>query len=287
MPVTARRLVRKMRGGAQAHLIEADGGCFYVVKFVNNPQHRRILVNETIASVLLDYLRISQPETALVEVTPEFLESNPEVFIQLGTRRAAIPAGWHFGSRYPGDPGRTAVYDFLPDALLARVVNFNEYLGALVFDKWAGNADSRQSIFFRARIKEWAPAAGAHPLEKGFLAQMVDHGYLFDGPNWDFCDSPLQGLYYRPLVYEKVRGWDDFEPWLSQVVDFPEDVVDSALKSIPEAWLDGDREALGALLEHLLARRKRVPDLIREVTRGRINPFPNWRQGSGAARSVE
>jgi hypothetical protein len=287
MPLTAVRHIRKMRGGAQSHLLQADDGHWYVVKFRNNPQHRRILVNETIAAVLLDYLRISQPETTLVEVTPEFLESNPEVFIQLGTRRTAIPAGWHFGSRYPGDPGRTAVYDFLPDALLARVVNFNEYLGALVFDKWAGNADSRQSIFVRARIKEWAPEAGAHHLEKGFLAQMVDHGYLFDGPNWDFCDSPLQGLYYRPLVYEKVRGWDDFEPWLSQVVDFPEDVIDSALKRIPEAWLDGDREALGALLERLLARRKRVPDLIGEVRRGRANSFPNWGQGSGAAGSIE
>jgi hypothetical protein len=46
MPASARRLVRKMRGGAQAHLIEADDGHFYVVKFRNNPQGRRILVNE-------------------------------------------------------------------------------------------------------------------------------------------------------------------------------------------------------------------------------------------------
>ncbi|MCX6637426.1 MAG: hypothetical protein NT090_20420 [Acidobacteria bacterium] len=153
MPIIARRLVRKMRGGAQAHLMEADGGRFYVVKFVNNPQHRRILVNEMIASVLLDYLRISQPETAVIELTPQFLGENPDVFIQLGTRRAPVPPGWHFGSRYPGDPNLTAVYDFIPDALLSRVVNFNEFLGMLVFDKWAANADARQSIFFRARIK--------------------------------------------------------------------------------------------------------------------------------------
>ena len=56
MPVDARRLVRKMRGGAQAHLIEAADGHCYVVKFLNNPQHRRILVNEWIASVFLRYL---------------------------------------------------------------------------------------------------------------------------------------------------------------------------------------------------------------------------------------
>jgi hypothetical protein len=42
MPVNARRFIRKMRGGAQAHLLEADDGDYYIVKFQNNPQHRRI-----------------------------------------------------------------------------------------------------------------------------------------------------------------------------------------------------------------------------------------------------
>jgi hypothetical protein len=214
----------------------------------------------------------------VIELTPQFLGENPDVFIQLGTRRAPVPPGWHFGSRYPGDPNLTAVYDFIPDALLSRVVNFNEFLGMLVFDKWAANADARQSIFFRARIKEWSSGAPGQHLEKGFLAQMVDHGYLFDGPHWDFCDSPLQGLYFRPLVYEHVRGWDDFEPWLSQVMDFPEEVLDDALKRVPCGWLEGDHEALERLLEQLLARRKRVPDLVRDTTRGRVNPFPKWTQ---------
>ncbi|MEO7142944.1 MAG: hypothetical protein ABI165_05510, partial [Bryobacteraceae bacterium] len=65
MPVDAIRLIRKMRGGAQAHLIETGDGHFYVVKFRNNPQHRRILINERIASILLDYLQITAPPTVL------------------------------------------------------------------------------------------------------------------------------------------------------------------------------------------------------------------------------
>ena len=62
MPVLAKRLIRKMRGGAQAHLLECDDGHFYVVKFRNNPQHRRVLINEWLASAFLNYLRISTPE---------------------------------------------------------------------------------------------------------------------------------------------------------------------------------------------------------------------------------
>ena len=39
--------VRKMRGGAQAHLLRASDNRFYVTKFQNNPQGARILANDT------------------------------------------------------------------------------------------------------------------------------------------------------------------------------------------------------------------------------------------------
>jgi hypothetical protein len=275
MPIDAHRLIRKMRGGAQAHLMEASDGHFYVVKFRNNPQHRRILLNEAIAGVFFRYLKISSPETAVINISPEFIAANPEMGIQLGNRRVEVEPGWHFGSRYPGDPTRTAVYDFVPDALLDRVVNVGEFLGALVLDKWMCNADSRQSVFFRARLRDWVPSE--HPARIGFVAMMVDHGYAFNGPYWDFPDSPLQGLYFRPSVYSNVRGFDDFQPWIEQVVHFPVQVLDEALKQVPAQWLEGDAEALEALFERLLRRRERVPDLLRACrTSGRINPFPKW-----------
>jgi hypothetical protein len=272
MPVHATRLIRKMRGGAQAHLLECDDGHFYVVKFLNNPQHRRILVNEWIASAFLNYLRISTPQTAIVNLQADFLATNTDIHIQLGSRRQPIQPGWHFGSRYPGNPAKIMVYDFIPDLLLDKVVNRNEFLGALVFDKWIGNADARQSIFFRARVQQRAKAE-----RPGFVAHMMDHGYIFDGPHWTFTDSPLQGIYFRPSVYTKVCSFTDFEPWLDQVIHFPEEIVDQALKQIPPEWLDGDEAALEALLTKLMSRRKRVPDLIYASQSGRANPFPNWR----------
>ena len=276
MPVDARRLIRKMRGGAQAHLIEAADGHCYVVKFLNNPQHRRILVNEWIASVFLRYLGISTPEAAVIRVTQEFLDHNPDVHFQLGTHREPVELGWHFGSRFPGNPARLVVYDFLPDTLLARVENRAEFLGMLVFDQWMGNADSRQAIFFRARLREWLPAHEAYPQRLGFVAQMVDHGFAFDGPHWRFGDSPLQGLYFRPGVYQSVRGLDDFQPWLDRIVHFPEAVVDQALKQIPPAWVAGDEDSLSQLCESLLRRRKRVVDLIQACRHGRAAIFPKW-----------
>ena len=277
MPIHATRLIRKMRGGAQAHLLECSDGNFYVVKFRNNPQHRRILVNEWIASAFLKYLQISAPATAIVQLSPEFLEQNPDVHIQLGTRHLPVEPGWHFGSRYPGNPVKVMVYDFIPDLLLEKVVNRNEFLGVLAFDKWMGNADARQSVFFRARLLEGSRPPTGRPPQTGFVAQMLDHGYTFNGPHWSFTDSPLQGLYFRPLVYRSVRSLEDFQPWLDRIVHFPEDVVDQAQKQIPPEWLAGEEAELEALLVKLMARRRRIADLIRDSRHGRVDPFPEWR----------
>jgi hypothetical protein len=272
MPLTAVRHVRKMRGGAQAHLLEADDGKWYVVKFRNNPQHRRVLVNEALCATLLRYLKISAPETALIEVGASFLAANPECSMQLGTRRVDIEPGWQFASQYPGDPARIAVYDFLPDALLSQVANLEDFRAILVFDKWVGNADGRQSVFYRAMVRRADSAGG----RAGFVARMIDHGYAFNGPNWDFPESAVQGLYARKLVYDAVRSLDDLQPWLDQVVHFPEEVIDQAWKSIPADWIEGEEDALERLLEQFFDRRARVPALIQSCRDSRINPFPNW-----------
>jgi len=279
MPVIARRLIRKMRGGAQAHLMEASDGHAYVVKFHNNPQHRRILVNEWIASTFLHYLGIAAPEVAMVHLTESYLAGDPDTYIQLGRERRAVAPGWHFGSRFPGDPVRTVVYDFLPDTLLDTVENLSDFRAVLAFDKWMGNADSRQAIFFRARVQE--PFASERSSDTtgrlGFVAQMVDNGYVFERPHWRFGDSAIQGLYFRPLVYRTVRGLAEFEPWLDRIRNFPEEVVDQAVKRIPPAWLEGDEDELERLMERLMKRRARVPDMVEQCRSGPTNPFPAWR----------
>ena len=78
MPVRAREHIRRMRGGANAHLVLASDDYFYVVKFRNNPQHSRVLVNELIAYTLLDYLQLPAPPWDLVEVSDEFVEISPD-----------------------------------------------------------------------------------------------------------------------------------------------------------------------------------------------------------------
>jgi hypothetical protein len=84
-------MARKMRGGSQAHLIEASDRNHYVVKFQNNPQHRRVLTNEWISATFLSYLGVSTPAVAMIRVTNEFLEAGPDVYRQLGSQRFSPP----------------------------------------------------------------------------------------------------------------------------------------------------------------------------------------------------
>lgn len=280
MPVRARKLIRKMRGGAQAHLIEGEDGGFYVVKFTNNPQHRRILVNEWLATAFLRYLQIHVPETAVVELTPEFLHRTDDLYLSVGPRRETVPPGFHFGSKMAVHPDRVAVFDFLPDKLLYKVENRADFLGTLVFDKWASNVDSRQAVFFRARAKAWTPIKGDTPARVGFFAQMIDHGFVFNGPHWRFEDYPLQGLYFRTSVYDDVESLDSFQPWLDMIENFPIAIIDAAWKEIPRAWLDGDETLLEDMLEGLLKRRSRVRDLLEDLPKKRTAAFPNWKKKS-------
>jgi hypothetical protein len=276
MPINARRFIRKMRGGAQAHLLEADDGDYYIVKFQNNPQHRRILVNEFVAAGIPTHLQIACPGHVIIRLSAEFIAANPEVHLQTGTRRQAIEPGWHFGSRHPGNPELMAVYDFIPDSLLNQVANAEQFLAVLAFDRWVANADGRQSIFFRAQLKDWLARPGIPPRKLGFVALMIDHGFAFNGPHWDFPDSAVAGLYPRRIVYDNVRSLDDFQPWVERIQNFPAEVFDRILRQLPPPWIEDDGSQLEGLFESLLRRRPRITQLLEECRKAPANPFPRW-----------
>jgi len=79
--VEARRFVRKISGGAQGHLIESAEGDAYVVKFTNNPQQLRVVINEWSTSKIFRHLCISTPDAAVVNISSEFIRDNPGVYM--------------------------------------------------------------------------------------------------------------------------------------------------------------------------------------------------------------
>jgi hypothetical protein len=285
--------IRRMRGGAQAHLMRCADDNYYVVKFQNNPQGRKILANELLGSRLAARMGLPTAGAETVEVRRGLIERTDDLVMQLGRGREPCSAGLQFGSRYPGDPAATVVYDFLPDEQLRDVRNLEAFAGVLVFDKWTCNTNGRQAVFCRAgearREKDQSPLPGIRrnqgpspPGDAGgvsggrYHATMIDHGFCFNAAEWNFPDAPLRGIYARGMVYEGVRGMEAFEPWLARLAKLDEAALGEVAGEIPPEWYDGDLDALERMLAQLERRRRLVPELIRAAWRSSRNPFPNW-----------
>jgi HipA-like protein len=260
--------VRRMRGGSQAHLMRCSDQNFYVVKFLNNPQHMRVLANEMLGCLLARIAGLPVPEPVLVEVSEGLIQCTPELNIQLVSGTIPCPPGLQFGSRYAVPPLEGQVFDHLPAAMLGRVRNLETFAGILAMDKWTCNSDKRQAAFWRLMR------------QRNYAATFIDQGNCFNGAGWNFPDATLSGVYRQNEVYANVLGWDSFEPWLSRIEDMGLNAISEAAEEIPPAWYGGDCCALAALVRMLLERRTLIRRLLTAFRLSSGRPFPNWGERS-------
>lgn len=177
-------------------------------------------------------------------------------------------------SLYVGTEGSGLTVDYLPRELLQGVSNLADFARVLVLDKWTCNADGRQAIFSRK-----SPRSGR------YHANFIDQGYCFNAGEWTFPDFPLRGVYANNCVYERVTGWESFEPALSRAEKMDADTIWRCAADIPEEWYEGDREGLERLVEKLSKRRKLIFNLITDFRQSPRQPFPHWKDPS-AIRDV-
>ena len=256
--------IRRMRGGAQSHMVLCADGNLWVAKFRNNPQGSRVLANELIATKLAEAAGLSVPLTDTVDVSGWLIGNSPEMWVDAGRgERAACADGLAFGSQFVGGlmPGQVA--DYLPEEQLSDLRNVVEFAGMLCIDKWTGNSNGRQAVFAR------------RPRERKYRAVFIDQGFCFGAGDWSFADSPLRGVYPRNVVYEGVTGWDSFEPWITRIEEMAADTLWAIADQVPTEWY-GDPAALESLVEQLLKRRCRVRELVTAFRESARTPFPNW-----------
>jgi HipA-like protein len=243
--------------------MRCSDGHYYVVKFQNNPQHPRVLVNDWLGTRLAEMIGLPVPATAIVHVDAQLIERTLELRVQIADRQSTFTSGPSFGSRYVVSPLEGQVYDYLPEAMMHKVRNVRDFAGILAFDKWTCNADGRQAAFWKLSR------------ERKFTA-FIDQGYCFNAGDWAFPDAPLRGVFGRNDVYAGIRGWDSFEPWLSRIESFSESSLWRLLEETPPEWVDGAIEDLERPVLQLLMRRSQVRELILDFKNSSRNPFPNW-----------
>lgn len=262
--IVAVQQVRRMRGGSQAHLMRCSDQNFYVVKFLNNSQHARVLANEMLGALLARIAGLPVPEPVVVEVGEGLIQRTPELNIQLVSSAIPCQSGLQFGSRYAVHPLEGQVFDHLPVAILDRVRNVETFAGILVMDKWTCNSDWRQAAFWRLMR------------ERKYAATFIDQGNCFNGADWNFPDATLSGVYRQNEVYANVLGWESFEPWLSRIEDMGLNAISAAAEEIPPSWYGGNSCALAALVRMLLERRTLIRELLTAFRFSSERPFPNW-----------
>jgi len=263
--ISAVQHLRRLRGGAQSHLLRASDGAFYVTKFQNNPQHIRVLANEMLATRLGLALGLPMPTVEAIEVCDWLIDHTEDLRIDLAGRRIPCRSGRQLGSRYRDSQTAGLTLDYLPDPLLEKVLNIADFARVLVLDKWTCNSDGRQAIFWHEK-----------PRIDRYTATFIDQGYCFNAGEWSFPDYPLRGVYGNNCVYQGVRGWNAFEPALSRAERIHANQIWQLAADIPEEWYEWDKDGLNRLVETLYARRSMIRKLINGFRNSSRNPFPNW-----------
>lgn len=268
--VGATEMIRRLRGGSQPMLMRCRDSEYYIVKFKNNPQGLRVLFNDFLGSQLAMALGLPVATAAIVDVTERLIELTPEMRIEHERGWVRCKAGACFGSRYSNFAKTktsfpSLYHDFIAQGQYKNLQNCHDFLGMLVFDKWTGNTDNRQVVFFRSDP------------QLPFSVSMIDQGMCFNGDSWSFPDHPRKSLYAMKDVYEIVTGLGSFEPWLNKLEnEITGDLIAKIASQIPAEWYSNDKVALKILVETLDNRRRLTRSLLLKAWKSNIGVFPNW-----------
>lgn len=224
--ICAVKFVRKMRGGSQSSLIEAEDGNCYIVKFAENPQGSQVLLHEALGSELMRHLGFPVPVWRPIQVTSTFINRNPEVWFQTNTpghRRP--PAGLHYGSRLVPTDADQSLYEFLPSTWYTRISNRENFLGLLLFDLWAKHRDNRQAVFLHRE--------GSRTAQTVF----IDHGHLFGTVPAGRESGQIRVAMFRDQrIYVGLDIRSTLPSWEARIREIDSARLESLGQCIPPEW---------------------------------------------------
>jgi hypothetical protein len=221
-------------GGAEAHIFADADGVEYLVKATNNPQGGKIVVNDLVGGLALEWLGVLRPPTAVVTVPQALIKMSPGARFNNGT---AFGAGEAFGCVYWVSEAPQAVP-------VSTIVNLRDVAGAIAFDAWFNNADGRQ---WRGRLCQGGSG-------KTFDFFPVDQGHCV-GPNWDATlqVGKITTLRDPPFALDakqlpQLAAY--MEEYAQRLATFASADAQHLISEVPVSWLKADeRKALASYLE--------------------------------------
>jgi len=213
--------VRKLRGGSQPMLAKASDGFYYVVKFFDNLQGANLCFNDALGTELFRQAGLPVPEWRPVCVSDEFLDCNPDCWMEIGHGSLRPLSGWCFASRSLG-LNDSALFEILPRRSFARIKNRRDFWTSWVLDVLCGHSDNRQALFVEDETRS-------------IEAYFIDHGHLFGGAEGSTSPAIWASRYLDPDVYlvPEVEEADRIHDALLRV-DFA--ALATIVNGLPAAW---------------------------------------------------
>jgi len=254
----AKTYVGKMHSGKSKPLLfEATDGTQWVVKYKNNPQGIRILVNEWVASNLAQLLSLPSPECSLIMLDKQLLEIESTSIPGTTTK---VEVGLSFGSRYIDNADNNPTrYQ------MDRLDNTGIIPGIIVMDTWIDNPDrdDRDRNFSNIIV---SPSS----IRSKYTLHLIDLGKV-SSSHWTANEllnrkTALNLRGHNRLFAPLILGRPVFQPFLEVLESVSAEEIESVVATVPDEWNLSQEEA--AVLVKFLKQRK---NLVREIIESRFS----------------
>ena len=244
--------VKKLNGASQSSLVATGDGTLYAVKFLEFVGQLG-LVNEVVGSELMAGMGLPVPQWKPILLTEDFIRRHPKMWYRDTPESKGFrpEGGLAFGARVTVSKGRNQTYEILPSSWAERIVNRDDFVGALLFDLWANNCDRRQCVFL------------TDDHGKTLRALFVDNDQLFGGRFANENTCPRRTIVRNPEIYRGTWNEESVSRWRKKIDQIDDALIDRVLAGIPVEW--AAQSAIKFVATELRLRRRKLGLLIDDV----------------------
>lgn len=259
---TAVKHLGKLGGYSQPSIVLATGCRFYVIKCMDFAGAYG-LMKEVIGTELMARIGLPVPDWTPVLLTDEFIHQNPGLWWYGETCVSGIwektppHSGLHFGSRLTRSDRDSQTYSMIPVEWVPRVVNRDDFVGALILSLWMNNCDRLQCVFVTSDSGE------------RFRAVFLDHGHIFGGPDGEGEVRADRLLCAHPELCRDAWNVEAVARWRRQVELIDDRSIDAAFAMVPPEWAGSG--GLSFAREQLKARREKLALFIEQIDDAIVN----------------
>jgi hypothetical protein len=225
---------RNEAGSSEAHIFADIDGIEYLVKATNNPQAGKVVVNELVSGLALEWLGVLRPPTAIVTVPLALIAASPGAKFNNGQ---SFGDGEAFGSAY-------WVSEAPQSVPVTAIENLRDVAGSLVLDGWFNNCDSRQ---WRGRLKQVGPGKATYeffPVDRGHC---ISHSW---DANLQVGDVNLRDAPFHIDAGKLPEMEAHMEEYAKRLTAFSSADARHLVSEVPASWLAAaERTALTTFME--------------------------------------